>query len=151
MWMLSLPNGKASLWLQTPGIDDMAVFSPDGRWIAYASTESGPSEVYIKPRDGSGGIWQVSSGGGRQPHWRGDGKELFFASAEGTALLSASIASGSSLQIDAPRKLFDVTLPEISRSQWVVMKDGQRFIVETRQEENADSLSVATNWRALVQ
>jgi hypothetical protein len=132
-------------------MDDMAEFSPDGLWIAYTSTESGQSEVYIKPRGGSGGIWQVSSGGGRQPHWRGDGKELFFASANGTALLSASIASGSSLQIDAPRKLFDLTLPEISRSQWVVTKDGRRFIVETGNQENANRLSVVTNWRALVQ
>jgi eukaryotic-like serine/threonine-protein kinase len=150
LWILSLSEGKSSLFVETPGVDDFAVFSPDGRWIAYASTESGQSEVYIKPRDGSGGKWPVSPGGGRQPRWRGDGKELFFASAEGTALFSVSITSGSSMQIDAPRKLFDVSLPEITRSQWVVTKDGQRFIVETREGENADSLNAVTNWRALV-
>lgn len=151
LWLLSLPDKKASLWLKTQGIDDMAMFSPDGRWIAYASqTDTGHSEVYIKPHNGSGGMWQVSTGGGRQPHWRGDGKELFFASAEGTALLSVPITSGQSLEVGTPRKLFDVSLPEMSRSQWVVTKDGQRFIVETRKDENVNRLSVITNWRALV-
>jgi len=151
LWLLSLPDKKASLWLKTQGIDDMAMFSPDGRWIAYASqTDTGHSEVYIKPHNGSGGMWQVSTGGGRQPHWRGDGKELFFASAEGTALLSVPIASDQSLEVGTPRKLFDVSLPEMSRSQWVVTKDGQRFIVETRKDENVNRLSVITNWRALV-
>jgi eukaryotic-like serine/threonine-protein kinase len=150
LWMLSLPDGKASVWLQTPGTDDQAVFSPDGRWIAYASSESGESEVYIRPRSGSGGQWQVSTGGGRQPRWRGDGRELFFSSGDGMSLLSASIESGPSLEVDTPRKLFDMSLPGMSRSQWVVTKDGQRFIVETLKEYNSERLGVLTNWRALV-
>jgi dipeptidyl aminopeptidase/acylaminoacyl peptidase len=152
LWILSLPDKKSSPWKHSNGSDSMAVFSPNGRWIAYASSDEGRTEIYIEPRDrSSGGKWTVSKEGGRQPRWRDDGKELFFASAEGDAILSASIEYDPLPQPVDPQKLFDVNMSEISRSQYVVSKDGQRFIVLVQNEENLENLKVITNWRALVQ
>ena len=70
--------GKAELFLGTPFGEDSPAFSPDGRWLAYSSNESGTFEVYVRPFPGPGGRWQVSTGGGFFPRWSRDGRELLF-------------------------------------------------------------------------
>src|SRR5258706_2718859 len=70
--------GKPELFLGTPAVEVSPVFSPDGRWLAYMSLESGGPEVYVRPFPGPGGKWQVSTGGGVMPVWSRNGRELFY-------------------------------------------------------------------------
>src|SRR6185503_11038567 len=79
IWVLPLEGDrKPFAFFQSPAIDTLAVFSPDGHWIAYQSSESGNSEIYVQTFPVSGGKWAVSNKGGIRPRWRGDGKELFY-------------------------------------------------------------------------
>jgi dipeptidyl aminopeptidase/acylaminoacyl peptidase len=150
LWTMSLPDRKSTLWLQTPTTDDMATFSPDGRWVAYVSGDSGRGEVYVRSREGGGGKWQVSATGGRQPRWRADGRELFFvrgAGSELSSMMAVAILASNPMEFGAPRKLFDVRLPGVTRSQWVPSPDGERFIIETlKDDSSSSSLEVITNW-----
>lgn len=105
-------------------------FSPDGRWIAYASNESGRFEVYVRPFPGPGGKWQVSNRGGSEPMWRGDGREIFYTS-PGRELMSVTVDEGDVFEATVPKKLFDapVSADPNTRNRYVVTDDGQRFLV----------------------
>src|SRR5437667_12530984 len=81
---------KASPFLATPFNEANAQFSPDVRWLAYQSDESGQHQIYVQPFPGPGGKWQVSNEGGTQPRWNRNGKELFYISADGK-LMSVAI------------------------------------------------------------
>jgi Tol biopolymer transport system component len=76
--MYDLAASKGRAWLATEFIEGVAIFSPDGRWIAYASNASGRQEICLRALDGSGNAIPVSSGGGIHPRWRRDGRELYF-------------------------------------------------------------------------
>src|SRR2546426_5106346 len=79
LWVLPVTGDRAaSLVLQTPFNEIWPKFSPDGRWIAYQSDESGQYEIYVTPFQGSGGRWRVTVAGGTYPRWRNDGKEIFY-------------------------------------------------------------------------
>jgi Tol biopolymer transport system component len=83
--------------------------SPDGRWLAYTSDESGTNEVYVRPFPNTdGGRWQVSSGGGAEPRWSGDSREIFYLDGTGT-LRAARLAPGSSFSVMETRRLFDAS------------------------------------------
>ena len=83
IWVLSLrDNRKAQPFLRTPFNEDAPVFSPDGRWLAYQSNESGRDEVYVQPYPGPGGKWMISSEGGSKLLWASDGRELFYRNGE---------------------------------------------------------------------
>jgi Tol biopolymer transport system component len=127
-------------------------FSPDGRWFAYQSTESGRSEVYIQSYPPSGGKWQISAAGAGMPMWRGDGKELFYASLD-DALYAAPIkVVGAGLEVGLPVKLFQHRLggkDGRNRNSYVATRDGQRFLVNAPIEEgNARGIQVVLNWTA---
>src|SRR5262249_41250316 len=113
------PKTKADLWvlpmfgerkpfpfLQTEAYESMGRFSPDGRWIAYISDESQQLEVHLRPFPGPGGKQQVSIAGGREPRWRGDGKELFYLAADNKLMAAELKVKGSTLEIGAVRPLF---------------------------------------------
>ncbi|HKO54958.1 MAG TPA: hypothetical protein VJ276_03710, partial [Thermoanaerobaculia bacterium] len=107
-------------------------FSPDGRFIAYASDESGRPEVYVQPFPPTGAKWQVSGSGGEQPRWRRDGKELFFVAPD-KKLMAAAVTLGSgAFDASPPKPLFDTTLSVgylgISQA-YDVDRDGQRFVI----------------------
>jgi Tol biopolymer transport system component len=119
-------------WLATPFTESMARFSPDGRWIAYASDSSGRREIYVRTRDGSGAPIPVSTGGGIHPRWRGDGRELFFLGPADEIMAVDVIPAGNALTVGSPRKLFAVPLNDISvsaLSPYDVTSDGQRFLL----------------------
>ena len=79
IWYLDMEERAEPIaWLATPADEYQARFSPDSRWIAYASDETGQLEVYVRPFPGPGGRWQISSGGGSEPYWSSDGREIFF-------------------------------------------------------------------------
>ena len=131
-----------------------AALSPDGRWIAYRSNESGQAEVYIQPfrppgqqAAGAGAKWQVSRNGGAQPRWRGDGKELFFVT-EGPTLYAAEIeVSGDVLRPSAPVALFQFQIAGTNR--WDASRDGQRFLAELPLDRGtATPITVVENWQA---
>jgi Tol biopolymer transport system component len=127
-----------------------AQFSPDGRWIAYASNETGNMEVYVSPFPSVNGKWQVSNAGGQEPKWRNDGKELFYMSPDGK-ITAVSVSAGSSFQAGTPVPLFQTHRRQPMSSQdlfsYDVSNDGQRFLIATKLDEpNAAPLSVLLNW-----
>ena len=94
--------------VQTPFDEAAGQLSPDGRWVAYQSNESGSVEIYVRPFPGPGGQWQVSTAGGSQPRWRSDGKELFYVAPD-ARLMAVPIAVGAdsqTLESGAPVPLF---------------------------------------------
>ena len=113
LWALPLAGDRTPLpVLQTPFDETSGQFSPDGRWVAYQSNDSGPIQIYVRPFRGPGGPWQVSTAGGSQPRWRPDGKELFYVAAD-ARLMAVPIAVGvdpQTLKAGAPVPLFRTRL-----------------------------------------
>jgi serine/threonine protein kinase/Tol biopolymer transport system component len=125
--------------------------SPDGRWLAYVSSESGHPEVYIVPFLHGGGKWIVSTGGGAWPRWRRDGKELFYRGLD-NKIMSAEIANqGAGLVIGKVQALFQAyPAPHIGRA-YAVSADGKKFLVVSQGARTAsESLTLVTNWPALL-
>src|SRR5579864_356537 len=132
-----------------------AQFSPDGKWIAYSSNEAGAFEIYVSPFPNAGSKWQVSRGGGEEPRWRHDGKELFYLSPEGK-MMAASVKSGTGFESGAPVTLFQAHVRQpISSGDVVsydVAADGQRFLINTKVDDpSAAPLSVILNWSSEIE
>jgi len=129
--------------------------SPDGRWIAYVSTESGRNEVYISSFPKATGKMQVSVAGGLNPLWRGDSKELYYL-AETTLMAAELKDSGGSLQVGQVRSLFDTPqgrylTATLGLNLFSVTADGNRFVMDSLlTEESAAPLNLVTNWTAEV-
>ena len=128
------------------------MFSPDVRWIAYTSNESGSPEVYARAFPDGGARWQVSVRGGAQPRWRRDGKELFYLALDGRLMAVSVKATPTTIETGPPRALFDTGIRggfHDRRNQYLVTKDGQRFLVNRSDEdENSAPLTVVMNWEA---
>ena len=134
VWALSLADRRAGPILNTVYSEKYAVFSPDGKWLAYQSDESGRSEVYVQRFDGiqaeTRRRWQVSNAGGGAPRWRGDGKELFWLTPGGRMMAVEVHPSDSDFGMDAPATLFQTQLlPNVLWNLYDVSPDGQRFLV----------------------
>jgi Tol biopolymer transport system component len=126
-------------------------FSPDGRWVAYQSNESGRFEIYVQPFPGPGGKWQVSTAGGIDPRWRADGKELFFVAPDTTLMAVSVQASGSTFEPGTPMTLFQTRMVVGGIAnlyhQYAVSRDG-RFLVNVRADEStATPLTLILNWK----
>jgi serine/threonine protein kinase/Tol biopolymer transport system component len=150
LWYLSWPERVAKALLQAKWTVRNAQFSPDGRWMAYASNETGSMEIYVSPFPSGAGKWQVSSGGGQEPKWRQDGKELFYVSAQGK-MMAVAVTTGAIFKADSPFALFQTHRRQPVSSQDVfsydVSGDGQRFLIITKVDEaNAAPLSILLNW-----
>jgi len=128
----NLADGTSTPWLATRAQEWRARFSPDGRWVAFASNATGRFEVYVRAFDGAGQPIPVSTDGGDHPIWRQDGRELFFLS-PGNDLMSASVTmSGDQISLGQPEKLFSIPLNDATRevySPYDVAPDGQRFLM----------------------
>jgi serine/threonine protein kinase/Tol biopolymer transport system component len=131
-----------------------AKFSPDSRWVAFASTESGAPEVYVAPVQAPGDRKRVSIAGGTTPRWRGDGRELFYATRDGTAIMVVDTRLGHTFAAGIPRTLFRLgqTRAAQDRARNVVydaLPDGQRFLVSVRTGVASSSqITVVLNWAA---
>jgi len=151
LWVLPLTGDRKPYpFLQTEFNDTHSQFSPDGRWVAYVSDESGRPEVYVQSFAASGGKWQISTGGGDQPQWRRDGKELFYLSST-KKLMSVSITSGAAFEAGIPVELFELFVPAKSstgdRNDYVVADNGQKFLVcSFVDKEGARPITVVSNW-----
>jgi eukaryotic-like serine/threonine-protein kinase len=127
-------------------------FSPDARWIAYGSDESGTFEVYVRSFPGPGGKWQVSTAGGSNPRWRRDGQELFYLSAD-NKIVAVPVHLGATFEAGSPAPLFAVRPNEGSAggSIYEVSADGQRFLVNSASGEvGSPPFALVTNWPALL-
>jgi len=121
-------------------------FSPDGRWVAYTSDESGRSEIFVQPFPGPGTKTQVSTAGGARVRWRSDGKELFYVAldAQLMAVPMQLPSSGANLTVGRPVPLFAA---RIGAQLHAVSPDGQRFLMTTRSEADALPISIILNWK----
>ena len=126
-------------------------FSPDGRHIAYASDESGRFEIYVQPFPPSGSKWRVSNNGGFEPRWSRDGKELFYLALDGT-LTAVPLNASATFDSGHPQPLFQTRVPflgSVYRSQYEVVGDGRRFLVNTLDDGAGFSpITVVLNWTA---
>src|ERR1700756_27955 len=151
-WFVTLPELKSSLFLKAPAVLRNGQFSPDRKWVAYASNETGKWETYVTSFPDAQGKWQVSSGGGEQPRWRGDGKELFYLSSE-RKIMAAPVTTGTNFDVGTPVALFQATPrpPILVYDLFVydVSRDGQRFLINTQvKQAEAAPMSVVLNWTA---
>jgi hypothetical protein len=141
--------------LATEFIETGAQFSPDGKWLAYQSDKSGRFEIYLRPFPKSDWEEKISTGGGRWPRWRGDGRELYFVALDGN-LMAAGVRTGETVEAGVPVALFKTTLVLTPNSlaalaPYDVTADGQRFLVLVQSEDTSQrSLTVTTNWLAKV-
>jgi serine/threonine protein kinase len=151
-WDLN-PKGKMELAVRTRLNASHGRLSPNGRWLAYASDESGQWQVYVQPFPPTGERRQLSRDGGSEPRWRGDGQELFFLSTS-QEVMSVPIPGANALAAGAPRALFQARVPlanNVYRSNYTVSRDGQRFLVNTSATAGGiEPLTVIVNWPALL-
>lgn len=130
----------------------MAEFSPDGQWIAYTSFESSPPEVFVEPVARTGARYQVSVRGGAEPHWRADGRELFYLTPDSQIAAVEVLAQGAEWKTGSVQKLFRVAVPEFAGiSDYHVTADGQRFVVNTLLAyPPVPPVQVVVNWTSLL-
>jgi serine/threonine protein kinase len=146
IWLLPLQGDRKPLpWLRTRFNLASPRFSPDGRWIAYESDESGVPEIYMALTEGGGEKRRISPAGGRRPRWRRDGKELYYI-APGGLLMALPVTLGPPLEVGVPVSLLRGE-PEIEN--YDVAPDGTRFLVSTPAEKVRESpIRVIVNWTA---
>jgi Tol biopolymer transport system component len=151
LWLLPLEGSRTPKpLLQTSFNEAEARISPDGRFFAFTSDESGRPEVYVRPLTSRGEQWQISTQGGTKPEWRQDGKELFYL-AEDRKLMSLELTDGSTFDRSVPRALFQTRTPRVDfpgfHSLYAVTPDGQRFLVVTEPEgRSSPPITVVLDW-----
>jgi len=153
LWIKPMTGDQAPFpYLATEFEEGHAQFSPDGRWVAYTSNESGRPEVYVQSFPIGSGKWQISTAGGDQPQWRADGKELFYLSPN-RGLMAVTITAGQSVDVGRPELLFQTATPisgiTDDRNNYAPAHDGHRFLVNTLADSsNNQPLTFVLNWTA---
>lgn len=152
LWVFPIGgDGKPFPYLETSFMEAHSQFSPDGRWVAYSSDESGRPEVYIQSFPANGSKWQISTNGGDQPQWNRDGKSLYYIAADRN-LMAVPINSLSAIEPGKPEVLFQTHVPwtgiSDDRNSYLVSPDGQRFLVNQLTDEFASRpITVVLNWQ----
>jgi WD40-like Beta Propeller Repeat len=129
----------------------LAQFSPDGRWVAYQTNESGRFEVVVQPFPDAGGKWQVSVAGGVAPRWRADGKELYFLAPDATMMAAPVTAAGASFAAGTPVALFPLRIRgggsvATDRPPYDVARDGRFLILQPVADATAAPITLILNW-----
>lgn len=146
LWVLPVSeNAKPYVLMQTQTFENDARFSPDGKWVAFVSEETGRHEVYLTRFDKPGEKWRISSEGGQSPRWRNDGKELFYWTTD-RKLMAVPIKLGDSFDAGSPTELFKAD--PLSRN-YDVVADGQRFLlIASAPGTQSLPFAVVFNWMA---
>jgi serine/threonine protein kinase/Tol biopolymer transport system component len=152
LWAMSLGDEqKPKILDATPFTEGGARLSPNGRWLAYTSNESGNVEVYVARFPNLDAKWRVSRAGGRVPRWRRDGREIFFEAPGGKIMAAAVTASGQTVDVGSIVELFQADIAEGLGRSFDVTADGQRFLVNVAtRPAGAPPITVLLNWSALV-
>jgi eukaryotic-like serine/threonine-protein kinase len=151
IWVVKMgdTDTTAQPFLRTPFNEEAPQFSPDGRWLAYVSDESGRYEVYVQPYPGPGGKWQISAEGGTEPMWNHNGRELFYRS--GNKMIAVEITTQPSFSAGKPKLLFSGEYQPtlVINANYDVSPDGQRFLM-VKPSESAEAaptqINVVLNW-----
>jgi Tol biopolymer transport system component len=157
LWYLPLfGDRKPQPYIHSEFNEAHARFSPDGKWVAYGSDEIGRSEIYVRRfPDAGSGKWQISTGGGDQPYWRGDGKELYYLAPNGK-IMAVEVNAGDTFDASVPVPLFQTfVIPQgligSDRNQYVVTADGQRFLVNSSPAQAIFApITVVFNWTEML-
>jgi Tol biopolymer transport system component len=151
LWVLPLAGDRQPIpLLHSEFNESQGQFSPDGKWMAYVSDESGTPQVYVQSFPTLTGKWQVSPDGGSQPRWRRDGKELFYLAPD-RKLMAATVKTGQIFESEAPHALFGTTLEYGAlRQTYSVSADGQRFLLNTPADTVSSPMTIVLNWTALL-
>jgi serine/threonine-protein kinase len=152
IWVLPLKDRTPQVFLQTPFTEGAPTFSPDGRWLAYVSDESGRPEIYVQPYPGPGGKWQISTGGGTEPAWSRNGREIFYRN--GSRMMAVTVAAQPAFSAGKPTVLFegDYEVSEFPQTgvAYDVSADGGRFLmvkpVGDRTPTAPVQLNIVLNW-----
>ena len=151
MWVIPLAEPSRGFALVPGSTQNSGQFSPDGRWVAYMSRETGQYEVFVTPFPPSGAHWQVSANGGVQPHWSADGRELYFVSRSGEMMAASVNGRGPRFEVGQVRPLFRVNIYTGPRTEvlgYDVSPDGKRFLVNSAGEAGVPRVALVTNWTA---
>ena len=143
-------NGTIQDQIATPFIELNSRFSPNGKFFAYQSNESGRSEIYLATFPAGGGKWRISDDGAREPFWREDGRELYYLSLD-HHIMAVDVSLGATVEIGTPRRLFAAPTPRSGndRNRYVPSPDGQRFLVVALPEsQKVAPTTVVLNWAA---
>ena len=151
LWFLTIPELRATEFLKASSTLKNGQFSPDGKWVAYSSNESGRWEVYVTSFPEAHGKWQVSNAGGDQPRWRSDGKELFYLGPD-SKMMAVPVKTGANFDAGTPTALFQANPRELvatsEQFSYDVSKDGQKFLINTQLKTGMAPMSVVLNWTA---
>ncbi len=119
-------EGKPEPFLSGRANETWPAFSPDGRWVAYQSDESGEFEIYLQRFPGGGGMRPVSTGGGSYPVWNPNGKELFYRTRD--KMMAVAVGTGDDFVLGRPVVLFEIRNPQRVSDSFAVTPDGRRFL-----------------------
>jgi dipeptidyl aminopeptidase/acylaminoacyl peptidase len=150
IWALPLTGNdrKPIAVVKTPFDELNGQFSPDERFVAYETNESGRFEIVVQPFPNPAGKWQISTGGGIQPRWRADGKEIYFIAEDGK-LTSVSVNSSDTFTAGPPVALFPVVLPPglgNNKQEYAVSRDGRFLVNELAESSTVRPITLILNW-----
>jgi serine/threonine protein kinase len=150
LWLIPLGGNKKPVkFLESPGDQLHANFSPEGHFVAYSSDESGRFQVYVQTIPLSDRKWQVSTNGGYEPRWKADGREIYYLS-DDRKLMAVTVSAGPAFGV--PKVLFQTRVPQgvISRrTHYVPTRDGSRFLISTQTDEApSNPITIVLNWQA---
>jgi Tol biopolymer transport system component len=159
LWVLPVSSDvqhgerRSETYLQTPFNEHHGQLSPDGRWMAYASDESGRWEIYVRPFPAQSSRWQISTKGGVEPRWRNDGKELFYVSPDRALMAAALELDGTKVQPAPAQALFKASFAAFGADMWRPIyapgEGGRRFLVNVLVDQTAPSpVTMILNWPA---
>jgi serine/threonine protein kinase len=150
LWALPMSGDdrKPIVVANTPYTERTGQFSPDGRFVAYDSDESGLLQIFVQPFPNPSGKWQISHTGGSYPRWRADGKELYFVAPDGHLMAASIRASETSFEHETPVPLFPTRMSLIwSKQQYAISADGRFLINQSEQESAAAPITLILNWK----
>ena len=149
IWVLPMTGDRTPIvFAQTPFTEDAPTLSPDGRWMAYSSNESGVPQVYVQPFPQTGRKYLVSQNGGSQPIWRMDGRELYFLGADAT-VYAAAVTPGAQFESGKPLRLFVApTTATVGGRHQYGTRDGKQFLfIAPPPAAESTPITVVTDWQ----